>query len=384
MALLSLCLSEGYDIVVAHVNYRLRQSADRDEEIVRGFCQAKGIRMQVCHPVREEKKGNFQNWAREIRYDFYRDIYEQENCAALLLGHQKDDHVENYLMALERHSQGWYYGIRRETFHHGMMIIRPLLDVRKKETRQYCLSHEIPFGEDETNQSDHYSRNRIRHQLVEKASDEQIDEWCRQIGELNRQKEEKIARIEAVYGSKPVALEEYEKEDAEMRHLILRYLIGRYLADNPSEDFIRETDQALLKAERNIHIRLSERYTLFLDYGQFYICDMKETYSYQLNPKEKPETPYFRIAEIGELIERIGVNEDEWPLTIRNAAENDSILLRYGTKKLSRFFIDRKIPHGLRRLWPVVLNCRGEVIFVPGIGCEINHFCTNEYIYMLK
>ncbi|MBQ6655211.1 MAG: tRNA lysidine(34) synthetase TilS [Erysipelotrichaceae bacterium] len=383
MALLSLCLEQGYDVVAAHVNYRLRETADRDEQIVTGFCREKGIRVYTDYPIQKEK-GNFQNWAREVRYDFYQKIYEKEGCRALLLGHQKDDNVENYLMALERHSRSWYYGIRRESFHHGMKIIRPLLKVRKRQTREYCLANGIPFGDDETNFTDRYSRNRVRHQLVETADDEQIEQWCRQISEFNAKQQGIIDYIESTYHKEPVSLEKYAKEDAGTRHLILRHLLSRYLADSPSEDFIRETDRALISAGRNIHIRLSERYVLYLDYGEFYVCDMKETYQYWLQKGQHLKTPYFEIAEEGELIERIGVNEDEWPLLIRPAEDSDSILLRYGTKKLSRFFIDRKIPHGRRRLWPVVLNCRGEVIFVPAIGCERNHFCSTDYVYMLK
>ncbi|MBO4218689.1 MAG: tRNA lysidine(34) synthetase TilS [Erysipelotrichaceae bacterium] len=383
MALLSLCLRQGYDVIVCHVNYRLRKNADREEELVRAFCRENGIEIHVDYPVKRES-GNFQNWAREARYDFYRRIYLQENCTALLLGHQKDDHVENYLMSLQRGSRGWYYGIRRQTVHHGMLIIRPLLDVRKRETRQYCLDNSIPFGDDESNFTDHYSRNRIRHEMVEKADDAQIEQWCRQIEELNLAQQQKISHIEVNYHEDVLSLEAYRQEDREMRHLILRHLISRFLPDNPSEDFISETDRLLTDSEGNHHLRLNGRYTLFVDYGTFYVCDVTERYSYQLERNQLLQTPYFRICLQGETIERIGVNEDEWPLTIRSAEPGDEIELRYGTKKLNRFFTDRKIPHGKRLLWPVVLNCRGEVIFVAGIGCERHHFFTNEFIFMIK
>ena len=383
MALLSLCLRQGYEVVVCHVNYRLRENATKEEALVREFCRDNGIKAYFEYPLKTEK-GNFQKWAREVRYDFYRRIYQKENCTALLLGHQKDDHVENYLMSLQRGSAGWYYGIARQTFHHGMMIIRPLLDLRKRETRQYCLDNGVPFGDDESNAGDHYSRNRIRHQLVEKADDEQIEEWCRQIAELNEKQKKDVEYIITKYDSEEIELAEYRRETAQMRHLLLRCKIARCLPDNPSEDFISEIDRQLIEATGNRQIKLSERCTLFLDYGRFYVCDMAESYCCKLERGMLLETPYFRIARQGRLIERIGVNDDEWPLTIRCPLREDAIELRYGQKKLNRFFIDRKISHRLRRLWPVVENCRGEVIFVAGIGCEKHHFSTNEYIFMIK
>jgi tRNA(Ile)-lysidine synthase TilS/MesJ len=62
-----------------------------------------------------------------------------------------DDHIENYLMSLERGSHGWYYGIPYEGYHHGMKILRPLLKYRKKQTREYCLENGVPFHDDESN-----------------------------------------------------------------------------------------------------------------------------------------------------------------------------------------------------------------------------------------
>ena len=383
MALLSLCLCQGYQAVVCHVNYRKRPSAENDEQLLRQYCQENKVRLYVDYPEKKEK-GNFQKWAREARYDFFRQVYQKEKCTALLLGHQKDDHVETFLMSQQRGSKCWYYGIARETTHHGMRIIRPLLELRKRETREYCLTNGIPFGEDESNFTDQYSRNRIRHELVETADDEQMKKWCRQIAALNEENVERIAYLSEKYPEEDIELENYRNEEREMRHLILRRLFSRYLPDNPAEAFISEIDRQLLNAKKNLHIRLSERYRMFLDYGYFYVADLQEQYCYQLERGQWLETPYFRICSSGELIEQIGVNEDEWPLTIRPARPGDAIELRYGEKKLNRFFIDRKIPQRLRRLWPVVENCRGEIIFVAGIGCQKHHFCTNEQVFMIK
>ena len=78
------------------------------------------------------------------------------------------------------------------------------------------------------------------------------------------------------------------------------------------------------------------------------------------------------------------LHEDDFPITIRNVEEHDVIELRFGNKKINRWFIDRKIPKKERKIWPVVVNAKGNVILVPKIGCDIAHFSNNPTIFVLK
>ena len=73
MTLLDKCVKKGLDVIVAHVNYQKRESAWRDEEIVRQFCEQNRVPFFVkyCPTV---YKGNFQGYARKFRYDFFRDF----------------------------------------------------------------------------------------------------------------------------------------------------------------------------------------------------------------------------------------------------------------------------------------------------------------------
>ena len=58
--------------------------------------------------------------------------------------------------------------------------------------------------------------------------------------------------------------------------------------------------------------------------------------------------------------------------------------MRYGTKKINRFFIDKKIRYSERKTWPIMLNRNNEVILVPGIGSNVNHYSKKHNVYMLK
>lgn len=58
--------------------------------------------------------------------------------------------------------------------------------------------------------------------------------------------------------------------------------------------------------------------------------------------------------------------------------------MKYGRKKLSRFFIDRKIPKHMRSLWPIVENVDGEIILVAELGCNLSHFSNNPSVFVVK
>lgn len=137
MALLDMCRKEGFQLVVAHMNYKKRDTADRDMELVRSYC----ARFHIPFEAKLQTKpcvGNFQAFAREERYRMYRELLQKYQAAAVLLAHHLDDHLETYLMAKERGSMKEYLGIQEEACIMGCTIIRPLMAYSKRELEAYC------------------------------------------------------------------------------------------------------------------------------------------------------------------------------------------------------------------------------------------------------
>ena len=381
MMLLSLCLKQGYDVVVCFVNYGLRESADYEEKMVCDYCREHGVEIHVLHPVKDDGD-NFQQWAREARYQFYREIYHRYQCEALLLGHQKDDHVENYLMALERGSHGWYYGILRETEHHGMKIIRPLLEMRKSDTRRYCEENGVPYHDDESNFTDHYQHNRIRHALVEKADDVQIEKWCREIDEFNEGQRRMLEGFEEKYTDE-ITREDFLRE--ERKEDLLRWLLWKLdrtqmYSSRQLETLVRNISET----ENNGYCEMGNDIVLAFEYGVIYAYRRQKPFCYVLEKLEYIKTPYFVLSDKGKKIEQLTVSEEDFPLTVRNWQSEDMIELRYGHKKVSRFLIDRKVRRNLREIWPVIVDKNGTVIFVCGIGCDVHHYSTKPNLFVLK
>lgn len=381
MMLLSLCTKEGLDIVVCFVNYKLRESADLEEEIVENYCKEHGVKLYKDYPVQNDK-GNFQMWARNVRYEFYKKVYDQENCDYLLTGHQMDDHLENYLMSLERGSHGWYYGITYKGYHHGMKILRPLLKYRKKQIGEYCVENNVPYHDDESNFTDHYTRNRIRHSLIEPADDMQIEQWLKEIEILNACQQEMLERFEKQYGE-TVSLEDFRNE--ENKEELLRWLIWKKDATaSYSSEYIEDIVNTMVNSKRNGFVPVYNGLEVVHEYGVLYVLEPAEPYSYTFDEISYFSTEHFRLSNTGKTIEGVTLSPEDFPVTVRTGVSSDTIELRYGSKKLSRFFIDRKIPRKDRKVWPVMVNSAGEVIFIADIGCDKSHYTIKPDVYVLK
>ena len=385
MMLLSLCVKQGYDIVIAHVNYKLRKSADRDEKIVSDYCKKHKLPFYVDYPV-YEGKDNFQAWAREVRSSFFKKVYDLERCETLLLAHHLDDSLENYLMSKERNSKSWFYGISKEAYHHGMNILRPLINLRKKEIEQYCTDNKIQFGLDETNLSYKYSRNRIRAEQLEKLTEQEVESLQKEMEEENKKLRNDLNYIQGKYNfDQVIEVSEYLKEAERIKTLILRYLLKQSCPDKSfSSDFIWDLKEKIEKANQGFKNEIAEDKLIVCEYDVLYCCKKKDDFKYVLVKIEYLETEYFKLSDKGTTIQQMTIKETDFPLTIRNYQMSDEIELRYGHKKVNRFLIDRKILYKDRIKWPVVVNSNNQVIFVKDIGCDVNHYSIKPNLFMVE
>lgn len=382
MALLSLCIQEHLDIFVVHINYQKRDTADRDMYVVENYCKSHGVRYETFYYDSDEK-GNFQALAREYRYKVFREVVMEKNATGVLVAHHLDDVLETYLMQVNRKSIPSYYGIKKTSYQLGLQIERPLLNFQKVELIAYCDEHGVPYEHDESNASNDYERNKIRHSVVENMSIIDKRELKNKIDAKNIELAKR--RKDAVHF---LTLWDHSKDDL-LKESDVAYILFMWIYKETKErvshklidDIIEVLNNDSPKWEKDI----ARAYTLSLEYGKLYLYNSSEVaYEYVLSSIEDLETPYFRLLDHGSTIEGITLTSEDFPLTIRSAKHQDEIALRFGTKKLNRWFIDRKIPKAERLLWPVVVNKAGKVIFVPKIGCDVEHYSINPSVFMVK
>ncbi len=156
------------ELIVAHLNHGLRgEEADKDALFVRKFAESLGLKAVVERGnVRDRKKQNklsMQVAAREVRHEMFHRIAEAQKATKIALGHTQDDRVETVLMRILRGT-----GIEGLSGFGAadLPIVRPLFDISRAETHAYCEAHFLAYRTDPSNADLHYTRNRVRAELL--------------------------------------------------------------------------------------------------------------------------------------------------------------------------------------------------------------------------
>lgn len=385
MALLDMLHHEGYLCHVVHVNYKQRKSADRDQSIVENYCNKHSIHCYVFDDFKMSK-GNFQTNARNYRYEKYKEIYEKTEANGLYLGHHLDDHLETIVFQLLSNRTPAVMGIRSYSKIKQMNVYRPLLHLSKKSIIEYCENNDIAYGIDESNQSDKYSRNKIR-QAIKSLSDENkqdLIEYAQAYDKLAKNKL-KEAR-EFIEGKEHININDYAVCEQECRILILReFLIKQQVfVYSLSKAHLRSLDKKILSRKSGTQ-KVGDSQFLLIEYDTVSINTVKN-YEFCVIFDRIDYVHHEHFTTSNKKLDDFGVtlSPSDFPITIRNARHGDKIAMRYGTKKVSRFFIDRKISHVDRLSWPVVENKDKQIIFVCELGCDKDHYSNNHNLYVTR
>ena len=384
MALVKICLDKKISFAIAHVNYHHRKEAEEEEEYITSFAKKHHIPIYVLNG-QFTYSGNFEAEARRYRYNFFKEIVEKDNYDGVLVAHHKDDLLETYLMQKEKHLIPETYGLAEEIDYEGIRVCRPLLSYTKKDLENICKDAGIKYYIDCTNNDITLARNYIRHEILAKMSEEEKEDLLKEIQDKNKHMDMIREKVEKLIVYDKVSLQEYRLLCDEERITLVHVFLKPYYRKDQGMSYAykKEIDSILLKQDD--FIIPFGIYEVVQDEGYFFVIKKPKAYSYIMNSSEDIITGiYFKIADIGKKSESITVDENEYPLTIRNAEAKDAIKMRFGTKKVSRFFIDRHIPLYKRETYPVVVNNRGEVILVPELGPDVKHYSIKPDFYVIE
>lgn len=128
------------------------------------------------------------------------------------MAHQMDDCIETYIFQKRRNMVCSWYGLKEESSRHGYFIHRPLLGYTKKELEEYCIDHQISYGIDESNLTNHYTRNEIRHTMIESMSKDEKVEYIHRIQDENKELTKQNEEIESFLASWNNNVEELLKQ----------------------------------------------------------------------------------------------------------------------------------------------------------------------------
>ncbi len=194
--LLELRAELGIVLSVAHVNHKLRgDESDEDERFVAKLVGQYGLDLHACQAPVDGSSGpdvgsGIEAAARELRYDFFRQLVREGNVGKVATAHTLDDQAETVLLRIFRGT-----GIRglagihpRIVFEEqGRMfgeVVRPLLGFRRAALQDYLRQRGQSWREDASNRDIVFLRNRVRHRLLPLIAEEFGEAAIEHMGEL--------------------------------------------------------------------------------------------------------------------------------------------------------------------------------------------------------
>jgi len=182
--LLSLQQQLGIHLHVVHVNHGLRPDAGEDAAYVETLCRENGIPFHLVEIQLEELARTWgatcEEAGRIARYQAFEEACREWNCDKIAVAHNSNDRAETMLFHLFRGTglkgMGGISPVRDN-------IVRPLLCLEREEIERYLGTRGIEYRRDSTNDTDDYTRNRIRHHILPYArryiSEGAIGNMCR-------------------------------------------------------------------------------------------------------------------------------------------------------------------------------------------------------------
>ncbi|HXV60838.1 MAG TPA: tRNA lysidine(34) synthetase TilS [Vicinamibacteria bacterium] len=416
VALAQVMAELGHPLAVAHLNHGLRSDADQDEIFASALAQRLGVpfvsdRLDLLLEARKNRR-SIEDEGHQARYRFFKRSAARLRCTRIAVGHTMDDQAETFLLRLLRGSGT--RGLAAAYPKVDGLIIRPLLEARRSDVEEFLHDRGLTYRQDSSNQDLRFARNRVRHMLLPElrrhfnprvvealagaAALLQDDEgWMERLtadalGELARETDDGALVLDV----SPLA----HHSDA-MKRRIVRQALSRVRGHlrNVGRAHVDQVLSLLAdgKSGRELHLpgvlvrRSFDRLIMTCEPGRIERNRSKHGYNgfeYRL-----PIPAKLLIRERGGTLtaawRRSGATEEitepkasgdsvvlalagEFPeLMVRSARRGDRFrpLGASGSKPLTRYLMERKVPSEKRWAVPLVARARGgEILWVVGHG----------------
>ncbi|PSM48309.1 tRNA lysidine(34) synthetase TilS [Chroococcidiopsis sp. CCALA 051] len=159
-----------WQLGIAHCDHRWRSDSQANADFVARLAQRWKVPF-YCHTAEQPLLNEAA--ARQWRYQALAAIAQTHNYPYIATGHTASDRAETLLYNLIRGSGAdglqaltWQRPLHVGTQSYAPLLVRPLLEVTRTETAQFCQERQLQVWEDTTNLDLKYARNRIRQELL--------------------------------------------------------------------------------------------------------------------------------------------------------------------------------------------------------------------------
>ncbi|MGK0289236.1 MAG: tRNA(Ile)-lysidine synthase [bacterium] len=151
------------ELIIVHFHHGLRKESDEEEIFVRNLAKQKEVDCYVYYASDLNKTSGLQQNAREWRYNHLSQLKKETEADVIALGHHQDDLIETTIWKIVRGCSLFGLDALREK---NGFYIRPLLQTSKKDLKKYLEQKNQLWMEDQSNQEEYYTRNKIRNQII--------------------------------------------------------------------------------------------------------------------------------------------------------------------------------------------------------------------------
>jgi tRNA(Ile)-lysidine synthase len=247
---------------VAHLDHMLRKDSARDKKFVEALARRWNLSVTASriNVKKLAKKGSIEEIARNCRLNFLCKVAKKIKANKIALGHNLDDQAETVLMRIIR-GTGLYglSGILPKRIIYGYEVIRPLIEIRRREIESFLKKRDINPRIDKSNTEEIYFRNKIRNKLLPLLE----NEYNQNIKEVLSNTAENVAYDYEYLGNlahkamktmkRKISLKKFHNLHPSIQRLVLRFNIARLKGDTRAITFkhIQEIEDLVLNRPIN-------------------------------------------------------------------------------------------------------------------------------------
>ncbi len=270
--LLDLQSKWGWDLGIAHCDHRWRSDSEANAHHVENLAKTWDISFYLetaSEPINSEAA------ARDWRYQALSAIAQANNYQYIVTGHTASDRAETLLYNLIRGTGA--DGLQALTWQRplttGIMLVRPLLEITRTQTEQFCQEFKLPIWEDSTNQDLQYARNRIRQELIPYLQDNfnpQVESALAQTAEILQAEVEYLEKAAQQLREEVMVSDMGDEEDfptpvvplrlnrrvlqkapLALQRRVMRQVLQQILTDAPSFEHIEKLTALIIAPNRS-------------------------------------------------------------------------------------------------------------------------------------
>ncbi len=370
-------------IIAVHINHGIRgDEAKHDEQFVLEVCNRLNVELVIKEfdipSIAKETKKTLEEAGRDIRYSCFSEVAHKYQANKIAVAHNKNDNVETVLMRIIRGTGT--KGLCGISSTRGN-IVRPLINVSRREIESYCRENKLEYHIDSTNLESSYTRNKIRLKLIPTIEEEfhsdllgSITRMANLISEdekfLDELTFEKLTECRVCRNS--LNIEKLRQTNLSLKRRVIRALyleISDQLSDISYEHIEKIIE--LMDKETGKRVSLPNDVNVCKSYNElvFYRgVEVANNFSYNIKLDEAIyifESNIFIKASLNEpdiifpnSCTKVFNYDKMESIIIRNRQANDKIFVKSigGNKKLKDYFIDEKIPKEQRSLVPILFS----------------------------